>query len=74
VKWLKPGDLLWMYMIIYPIGRFFLDFVRLDASELGGINANQTFMAIVAISATIVLIVRHKTSRVKEVDKLDSQK
>jgi phosphatidylglycerol:prolipoprotein diacylglycerol transferase len=67
VKWLKPGDLLLMYMIIYPVGRFFLDFVRLDASELAGINANQTFMAIVAICATIVLVTRHKTSRVKEV-------
>lgn len=60
-KWLKPGDLLWTYMIIYPIGRFFLDFLRMDASEVAGINANQTFMVFVAISAIILLIVRHKS-------------
>jgi phosphatidylglycerol:prolipoprotein diacylglycerol transferase len=57
---LKPGDLFLTYMIIYPVGRFFLDFVRLDASELAGINANQTFMAIVAICSVAALIIRHK--------------
>ena len=60
-KWLKPGDLLWTYMIIYPIGRFFLDFLRMDASEVAGINANQTFMVFVALSGVILLIVRHKS-------------
>jgi len=57
---LKPGDLLWIYMIIYPIGRFFLDFLRMDASEVAGINANQSFMVLVAISAVVILTLRHK--------------
>lgn len=59
-NWLKSGDLLWIYMITYPIGRFFLDFLRMDASEVAGINANQSFMVLVAISAVILLIIRHK--------------
>jgi phosphatidylglycerol:prolipoprotein diacylglycerol transferase len=59
---LKPGDLLLIYMINYPVGRFFLDFLRLDASEVAGINANQTFMAIIAISATVILFLRHRAS------------
>jgi phosphatidylglycerol:prolipoprotein diacylglycerol transferase len=59
-KWLKPGDLLLIYMVTYPIGRFFLDFLRMDASEVAGINANQSFMVVVAISAVIILVLRHR--------------
>jgi phosphatidylglycerol:prolipoprotein diacylglycerol transferase len=57
---LKPGDVFLVYLIVYPIGRFLLDFLRLDASQLGGINANQTFMAIVAVAAAVALIWRHR--------------
>jgi phosphatidylglycerol:prolipoprotein diacylglycerol transferase len=57
---LKPGDILLAYLVIYPVGRFLLDFLRLDASMLGGINANQTFMAIVAVIAAASLAWRHR--------------
>lgn len=56
---LKPGDIFFVYLVIYPLGRFLLDFLRLDASMLGGINANQTFMAVVAVAAVAVLVWRH---------------
>ena len=57
---LKDGDLLLVYCIVYPVGRFLLDFLRLDASMLGGINANQTFMAGVAILSALALFLRHR--------------
>jgi phosphatidylglycerol:prolipoprotein diacylglycerol transferase len=57
---LKTGDVFIVYLITYPVGRFLLDFLRLDASQLGGINANQTFMAIVAVIAVITLFWRHR--------------
>lgn len=57
---LKPGDVLLAYVITYPVIRFSLDFLRLDASELGGINANQTFMAVVALIAAVALFIRHR--------------
>lgn len=57
---LKPGDVLLTYLITYPVIRFSLDFLRLDASQLGGINANQTFMAIVAVIAAAALFIRHR--------------
>lgn len=57
---LKEGDLFLAYLIIYPLGRFLLDFLRVDASELNGINANQTFMGIVLIIAATLLAWRHK--------------
>jgi phosphatidylglycerol:prolipoprotein diacylglycerol transferase len=57
---LKIGDVFLVYLIVYPIGRFLLEFLRLDASQLGGINANQTFMAVVAVFAAIALLWRHR--------------
>jgi phosphatidylglycerol:prolipoprotein diacylglycerol transferase len=57
---LKSGDLFLTYMIVYPVGRFLLEFLRLDSSQLAGINANQTLMLIVAVGASIWLFVRHR--------------
>ncbi len=60
---LKPGDVFLVYLVTYPVGRFLLDFLRLDASQLVGVNANQTFMAIVAVVATAALILRHRPGK-----------
>lgn len=57
---LKTGDVFLVYLVTYPVGRFLLEFLRLDSSQLSGINANQTFMAIVAILATLTLLWRHR--------------
>jgi phosphatidylglycerol---prolipoprotein diacylglyceryl transferase len=59
---LKTGDVFLVYLIMYPVGRFLLEFLRLDSSQLGGINANQTFMAVVAILAALALLWRHRKS------------
>lgn len=56
---LKNGDVFLVYLVIYPVGRFLLEFLRLDASMIGGINANQTVMAVVAILAILSLVWRH---------------
>jgi phosphatidylglycerol:prolipoprotein diacylglycerol transferase len=57
---LKPGDLLFIYMISYPLARFLLDFIRLDASTIAGINANQAVMLVVALAGAGALIWRHR--------------
>jgi len=56
----RTGDVFLVYLISYPLIRFSLDFLRLDASQLGGININQTFMAVIAVVAAAVLIWRHR--------------
>ncbi len=62
-KWLRPGDIFFMYMIMYSIGRFGLEFLRLDASQVGGINFNQTFVVIVALAAGLFLFLDHRPRR-----------
>ncbi len=63
---LKTGDVFNIYLIFYPVVRFFLDFLRLDASKVFSININQTLMAAVAICAVIVLIWRHRPSEAED--------
>jgi phosphatidylglycerol:prolipoprotein diacylglycerol transferase len=57
--WLLPGDLFLIYLISYPLIRILLDFLRLDASEIAGVNANQTFMGVVLLAAVGILVYRH---------------
>ena len=57
---LKRGDLFNVYLIAYPLIRFSLDFLRLDASRVMSININQTLMAVVGLAAIIVLVWRHR--------------
>lgn len=58
-KSLFPGDLFAIYAMTYAIGRFILEFLRLDPAPLAGINANQTFMAILFFACGVFLIWRH---------------
>jgi len=59
-KKLMPGDLFLVYMIMYPIGRFLLEFLRLDYVQIGGINFNQALMLIVALCVSVVVFIRHR--------------
>jgi phosphatidylglycerol:prolipoprotein diacylglycerol transferase len=66
---LKTGDLFILYLIFYPFLRFFLEFLRLDSSEITAsalnlaINANQTLMAILFVVAAFWFASRHRAVR-----------
>jgi len=57
---LKNGDVFLTYLVSYPIFRFFMEFLRLDNSYVGGINANQTLMLVIAVTAIGAIIWRHR--------------
>ncbi len=57
---LKNGDIFLLYLIIYPVGRFFLEFLRLDNAFVGLLNFNQSFMGIIAIAAAGFMFFRHR--------------
>jgi len=56
---LKTGDIFLSYLVVYPLGRFLLEFLRLDSSQIAGVNANQTFMLLVMVGAAAALFWRH---------------
>ena len=64
-SWLKAGDIFLIYLIGYPLGRFLLEFLRLDVSRVGGVNINQLLMVVVALVAAGVLIWRHRQPQEK---------
>ena len=58
-KRLKDGDIFLIYLIVYPVGRFFLEFLRLDTAMVGGLDMNQLIMGVTAVCAAAGLIIRH---------------
>jgi phosphatidylglycerol:prolipoprotein diacylglycerol transferase len=65
---LKHGDIFLCYLVFYPTCRFFLEFLRLDSSQLFHLNANQTIMGVIAILAAFALAWRHWPGRKVKVD------
>ncbi len=57
---LKRGDVLLIYLILYPTARFFLEFLRIEVTLSGGINVSQTVSASAALISTLMLIYRHR--------------
>lgn len=57
---LKNGDVFLTYLITYPVFRFFMEFLRLDNSYVGGINANQTLMIVIAVLSAGFIVWRHR--------------
>jgi phosphatidylglycerol:prolipoprotein diacylglycerol transferase len=66
LKWkdrLLEGDILLGYVIGYPLGRFFLEYLRPDAWMVGPIAAAQLFAIVSVLVGAALLIVRHATVR-----------
>ena len=57
---LKSGDLFLVYLMVYPLGRFLLEFIRLDYVPVAGVNLNQTVMLATALVSAGVLAWRHR--------------
>lgn len=62
---LQAGDIFLAYLVGYPIGRFFLEFLRLDFVPLFGINFNQMLMLAVAIAAGVAIYLRNRPAESK---------
>ncbi len=59
-KRLHKGDLFLVYLVAYPLGRFMLEFLRLDYVPMLGINFNQYAMLLVAALSGLALFLRHR--------------
>jgi phosphatidylglycerol:prolipoprotein diacylglycerol transferase len=66
-KWavkLKDGDVIFAYMIYYPFGRFFIEFLRPDAWKLGSMAAAQVFALIAVAIGVAGILFNHLRKRV----------
>jgi phosphatidylglycerol:prolipoprotein diacylglycerol transferase len=60
---LKTGDLFLVYLVSYPLGRFLLEFLRIDFVPIAGINFNQLLSLLVALVSAGILYSRHRENR-----------
>jgi phosphatidylglycerol:prolipoprotein diacylglycerol transferase len=59
---LRPGDIFLLYIIWYPTGRFFIEFLRTDSWFFPGtpFNVVHLLSAAAALTAIVLLIIRHR--------------
>lgn len=67
------GDIFLAYLVVYPVIRFFMEFLRLDSSTVGGININQWMMLGIAVLAAVAIYVRHRTYRPEAVQDVEAR-
>ena len=61
---LKAGDLFLVYLAVYSLARFSLEFLRLDVALVSGWNINQLFFALLFLCAGGGLFWRHRFAQV----------
>jgi phosphatidylglycerol:prolipoprotein diacylglycerol transferase len=59
---LREGDLLWVYLIFYSIGRFVIEGIRLDSATVGTLRTPQLVALITIVIAWTALIYRNRPS------------
>lgn len=59
-RFLKPGGLFIIYLMVYSLIRFLLEFLRLDVSVVNGINANQFFFTVFFMCASFCLYLQNR--------------
>lgn len=57
---LLEGDLLWVYLIFYSVGRIAIEEIRVDSALVGGLRAPQVFALITIAFAWTMLIYRRR--------------
>jgi phosphatidylglycerol:prolipoprotein diacylglycerol transferase len=70
---LKPGDVFLTYLVIYPMGRFLMEFLRLDSAQVGGLNINQALSLVVALAAGFMLYWRHRNDSQVTLDEAEPE-
>jgi phosphatidylglycerol---prolipoprotein diacylglyceryl transferase len=57
---LREGDLLWIYLIVYSIGRFAIELIRVDSATVGGLKTPAVVALATIVLAWTALIYRHR--------------
>jgi phosphatidylglycerol:prolipoprotein diacylglycerol transferase len=60
---LLKGDIFLLWAILYPLGRFFVEFQRPDAWMIGPLAAAQLFSIVAIFVAAVILVYRHRFRR-----------
>jgi phosphatidylglycerol:prolipoprotein diacylglycerol transferase len=56
---LRNGDVFLMYIVLYPLGRFFVEFFRPDAWTMGRLATAQWIAAACVVGGIAIIVLRH---------------
>ena len=56
---LRRGDGVWMYLIAYPLGRYWVEMFRPDAWVIGSMATAQWIAILSVVASAVILIARH---------------
>jgi len=56
---LNNGDLAWIYLIFYSVGRYVIEGIRIDSQQIGSSKAPQVIAIISIVLAVVILILSH---------------
>ncbi|NLE44338.1 MAG: prolipoprotein diacylglyceryl transferase [Chloroflexi bacterium] len=57
------GDILTGYIVLYPLGRFFIEYLRPDAWMVGPLAAAQLFALLFVVGGLAIVVIRHSRAR-----------
>lgn len=57
---LKKGDLVLLYLVLYGVARFLLEYLRIDVTLANGINVSQVTTAVAGVAALALFVARHR--------------
>lgn len=57
---LKKGDFVLLYLVLYGIARYLLEYLRVDVTLVNGVNVSQVTTAIAGLVALVLLFIRHR--------------
>jgi len=69
---LLKGDIFLLYCILYPLGRFLVEFQRPDAWMLGPLAAAQAISLLIMVAAVAILVYRHRRRSAAEAQPVDT--
>ena len=58
-RWLRDGDIFFMYLLWYPVGRFWVEMFRPDAWRMGSLATAQWIAIGAFVVGLLALIVNH---------------
>jgi phosphatidylglycerol---prolipoprotein diacylglyceryl transferase len=65
---LRHGDVVLLYLILYPLGRFLIEYQRPDAWDLMGVPAAQLLSVALMIGAALLIVVRHRRPQLQALE------
>jgi phosphatidylglycerol:prolipoprotein diacylglycerol transferase len=74
---LLEGDVMWVYLIVYSLGRFVIEAIRVDSATVGDVKTPQLVALLTILLAWTMIIYRHRpgtTARISEINLPDEER